>query len=252
MYNINNKIEENGKLHIPYIKLVIVLIICTVVSELLTVPFQEYESGGTLTHGLINIVLRIIVTLPVLFIFIITPLLKNRDSLWDLSNTDLLTHIYNRRYFLHVLEHEISRVSRHHRQVSIILFDIDNFKKVNDNYGHEAGDKVLKRVAKVTQERLRNYCTLARYGGEEFIIIIPEASSAETYVIADQIRELIDETKILISTDYRISVTVSLGVAEYHPDIDATIDSLISRADIALYQAKNEGKNRVRVSEIPN
>jgi len=129
------------------------------------------------------------------------------------------------------------------------LFDIDNFKNINDTYGHNSGDIYLQQICKIITSRLRKFCTFCRYGGEEFIILIPEASIIDTRVIAEQIKLLVKNSYILIQPDIRINTTVSMGIVQFDSEIDSTIDSLINRADIALYKAKSTGKDKIMEAE---
>ena len=157
-----------------------------------------------------------------------------------MAYTDPLTNIYNRLHFGHFLDAEIDRVKRYGGTFSIIFFDLDRFKEVNDEYGHLVGDEVLKRVAEIVEKANRNADIFARYGGEEFIILAPATDIAGARVHAERLRNDIEH--------YRFSeishLTCSFGVAEYKPDADDVM-SLFKRADTALYNAKKLGRNRV-------
>jgi len=243
MYNMMKSGEEtNGKFHLPHRKLIFVVVLAIILAEVLTIPLQQYLHT-VFMHALVDVLILIGITLPILYGLVLTPLVVSNNNLWELSNYDNLTKIFNRRYFLHALNHEYSRVARHGRPVSVIIFDIDNFKHINDTYGHSVGDEVLKKITKLTKNRLRGYCTLARYGGEEFVIIVPEATINEAFLVAEQIRNLVAETKVWIDPTLEVGVTISVGVAAYNQDVDATVASLINRADVALYHAKHQGKN---------
>jgi diguanylate cyclase (GGDEF)-like protein len=157
-----------------------------------------------------------------------------------MAYTDPLTNIYNRLHFGHFLDAEIDRVKRYGGTFSIIFFDLDRFKEVNDEYGHLVGDEVLKRVAEIVEKANRNADIFARYGGEEFIILAPATDIAGARAHAERLRNDIEH--------YRFSeishLTCSFGVAEYKPDADDVM-SLFKRADTALYNAKKLGRNRV-------
>ena len=154
--------------------------------------------------------------------------------------TDPLTNIYNRLHFGNFLDAEIDRVKRYGGTFSIIFFDLDRFKEVNDEYGHLVGDEVLKRVAEIVEKANRNADIFARYGGEEFIILAPATDIAGARVHAERLRNDIEHHRFSEISH----LTCSFGVAEYKPDAD-DVTSLFKRADTALYNAKKLGRNRV-------
>lgn len=157
-----------------------------------------------------------------------------------MAYTDPLTNIYNRLHFGHFLDAEIDRVKRYGGTFSIIFFDLDRFKEVNDEYGHLVGDEVLKRVAGIVEKANRNADIFARYGGEEFIILAPATDIAGARVHAERLRNDIEHHRFSEISH----LTCSFGVAEYKPDAD-DVTSLFKRADTALYNAKKLGRNRV-------
>jgi len=159
-----------------------------------------------------------------------------------LSVTDGLTGLYNRRYFYKYLDLEISRAKRYGSSFSLMLFDIDNFKRLNDTYGHQAGDKVLQKLARIFRSVSRETDIVVRYGGEEFVIILPNTSEEEAIALANRILESVQETQIKINATERVSITVSGGVASF-PRNASTAKSLLSAADSAMYAAKTAGKN---------
>ena len=165
------------------------------------------------------------------------------EEIYRLTTVDGLTQIYNKRYFLETLEREISRAQRYHRDLSLIMFDIDHFKKVNDTYGHLAGDSVLKQLASVLKSRIRREDIMARYGGEEFAVILPEIGSVNAVTFAEKVRKLVEKTPFKFE-DRQIPVTVSIGVAAVGPGIQTPLE-FIKIADDKLYQAKVDGRNRV-------
>jgi diguanylate cyclase (GGDEF)-like protein len=138
---------------------------------------------------------------------------------------------------------------RKERALSIILLDIDHFKKVNDHFGHKAGDHVLQQVAKVLREDLRNYDRVGRWGGEEFILILPETQLDDAIVVAERIRVKIAGMKISLETGETLSVRISLGVACTSSHTSSLL-KLIDAADQAMYQAKQMGRNRVCIFEV--
>lgn len=164
----------------------------------------------------------------------------------QLAITDPVTGLYNHRYFQERLDYEIERAIRYARYLSLVMIDIDDFKKYNDSYGHQAGDGVLKMVAREIKRAVRNTDIVARYGGEEFVVILLEADSASAMVVAEKIRKRIESCIFPIS-DKRSGgkITVSLGVSTF-PDDAKTKRDLIEFADMAMYAGKQEGGNRSR------
>lgn len=166
------------------------------------------------------------------------------EEIYRLTTVDGLTQIYNKRYFMEVLEREISRSHRYARELSLIMFDIDHFKKINDTYGHLAGDYVLKHLAAAIRTRIRREDIMARYGGEEFAIILPEIDLQHSFQLAEKIRILVERTAFEFERAI-IPVTISLGLATSNNDIHSP-DDLIRLADEKLYEAKQSGRNCVR------
>jgi diguanylate cyclase (GGDEF)-like protein len=161
--------------------------------------------------------------------------------------TDELTGLYNRRAFADVGEKEVGRARRYRRPLSLILFDIDHFKNVNDTYGHPVGDHVLRLLTKLVTRTTRSTDHVCRYGGEEFIVLMPEAGHDEGLAMADRLRLEISRMTIVAAGTGEIALTVSCGVAELRPDDPGEdLDGLIARADRAMYQAKAAGRNTVR------
>jgi len=158
-----------------------------------------------------------------------------------MAETDPLTNIYNRRKFSRLLDQEIQRVKRYDRSLSIALLDIDHFKRVNDTYGHDTGDYVLRRITELIKENIRITDILARYGGEEFVIIIPETDVKGASRQIDRMRKAIEKN----SFSGVGNLTISAGITHYMRG--DSCKSMITRADKALYLAKEEGRNRVRV-----
>jgi diguanylate cyclase (GGDEF)-like protein len=154
------------------------------------------------------------------------------------ATTDMLTGIYNRLRFNEFLDRQISEVQRYPHPLALIMFDIDYFKKINDTYGHHAGDQVLRELAKVISAKIRETDVFARWGGEEFMILSPYADGEHAARLAEKLRGAV-ETHAFV----KAKVTCSFGVTEF--DARDTSESLVARVDAALYQAKAEGRNRV-------
>ncbi|MEO6444870.1 MAG: sensor domain-containing diguanylate cyclase, partial [Gemmatimonadaceae bacterium] len=163
-----------------------------------------------------------------------------------LAHTDPLTAVLNRRALSERLSAELERVKRYESTVSLLLIDIDHFKRVNDNYGHLVGDDVLMDVGALLQRAVRTVDVVARYGGEEFVIVLPETGEVGATVFAERVRELIEEHEFSHAGGRTLRLTASVGVATYtSPDLE-TVEDLLARADQGLYRAKAEGRNRVR------
>ena len=166
----------------------------------------------------------------------------------ELSVTDELTHVYNRRHFQTMLQMEQKRAKRFNRNMSLLMVDVDRFKKYNDSHGHLEGDRVLEEIAKILSENVREVDTVARYGGEEFSIILTHTSSEEAAQVGEKLRRLVEEHPFKYEKNTRHGqVTISVGVANF-PDDAETMEELINNADMALYQAKGAGRNRVVLS----
>lgn len=159
--------------------------------------------------------------------------------------SDGLTGLFNHAYLLQALRREAQRSRRHGTPVSLLLFDLDDFKRLNDTRGHPEGDRVLVRTAALVRETLREMDLAARYGGEEFAVILPDTSRTGAYVVADRIRRLIEER--FKRGRKTLKVTISGGVATL-PDDAASAEELIERADQGLYRSKADGKNRITLA----
>lgn len=168
------------------------------------------------------------------------------QKLEESSNRDGLTSVFNRRYVDMRLHDEIQRIERYHVEpFSVLLFDLDHFKKINDTYGHLAGDEVLREVARRTQAVLREPDVFGRYGGEEFILILPQTDAEGARAAAERIRFEIAADSVT-SGDDKITVTASIGVSEFVPGV-TTAEAVVAQADTALYASKHAGRNRVTV-----
>jgi diguanylate cyclase (GGDEF)-like protein len=164
------------------------------------------------------------------------------ETIYKMTIMDGLTGIHNKRYFVEQLDRELSRAARHGRPLTLVIADIDHFKNVNDEFGHLAGDQVLKEVAQLAKGRLRPDDVIARYGGEELAIILPETDLAGGVLIADELRRMV-ATQTFTFEDEDIDVTISCGVAELEPEWRSY--DFVRAADERLYEAKRAGRNRV-------
>ncbi len=172
------------------------------------------------------------------------------EEIKRLSITDPLTGCYNRGYLMKHLSKEVKRAVRYSHPLSIAMTDIDHFKNVNDTYGHQAGDIVLKRFVELIRSSIRDGIDwVARYGGEEFVIVIPETGLEDAKKVIERLRKRIEATEIDIGNDKKIKITASFGVVCFDPRIKkemVDIDSIIKEADKLLYEAKNKGRNMVK------
>jgi diguanylate cyclase (GGDEF)-like protein len=166
-----------------------------------------------------------------------------------MARTDTLTRINNRRNLFELAEHEFEVAKRYQQPLSIIMFDLDHFKNINDTYGHSVGDKMLERVAQVTHAQLRDVDIIGRYGGEEFVIVLPVTNAQKAFLLAQRILESV--SAIRVHTDHgTAAVTLSIGIAEtIHAPQDESVESVIRRADEAMYAAKQAGRNRAVIFE---
>jgi diguanylate cyclase (GGDEF)-like protein len=161
----------------------------------------------------------------------------------NLASRDGLTGLMNRRYFNAIIDSEFDGIASHRfKKLSLVMCDIDDFKKLNDTFGHQAGDEVLRRVAKVMKSKCRATDIIARYGGEEFVFVFPGAGIEEISGLVEEIRQSVERETFNFKKQMR-SVTISMGLAQYFRGMKK--EELIEKADQALYRAKKEGKNRV-------
>jgi len=168
--------------------------------------------------------------------------------LFELTTTDMMTKLKLKHYFLNNLQDRIRSHNSERETMSLLMLDIDHFKRVNDSHGHLAGDETLKGVAAIVQEAVRLVDVAARYGGEEFIVLLPGTDRAEARDVAERIRTRVAEA-VFPSGNVLVRVTVSLGVSEYDPILDSNPASFIERADHALYASKQNGRNRVSLAD---
>ena len=166
---------------------------------------------------------------------------------YQLSNIDSLSGLFNRRFTLAKLHYELKRATRNKDPLSIVLIDLDNFKKVNDDQGHLAGDNVISQTGILINESVREVDIACRYGGDEFLLVLPETDVEKAMVVVERFRKKLSSDKFLFQGS-TCAVTASIGVSQFQPGIDASPDEFIDRTDKALYQAKRTGKNLVVVA----
>ena len=163
---------------------------------------------------------------------------------------DSLTGLFNQRYLYDTLRREYNRSDRFNLKLSLIIMDIDNFKDINDTFGHQRGDEIIKEVAKLLQVMLRGYDFAVRYGGDEFIIVLSQNTVIGSHIVAERIRTLIADNPLLIELNGGRQVTASIGVSTFPDDTKEGCDALINIADQALYRAKRDGRNRVAYGRV--
>jgi diguanylate cyclase (GGDEF)-like protein len=176
--------------------------------------------------------------------------IRLREALHTQSIRDALTGLYNRRHLGEVLEREARRAVRSNQGLGVLMLDLDHFKKFNDQYGHDAGDTVLREAASFLTKSVRGEDIVCRYGGEEFVIVLPMASLKASKARAEHIRSKLRELTVLHQGQSLGVLTVSIGVAEL-PTHGISGAQLLEAADAALYRAKNDGRDRVVVAELP-
>jgi diguanylate cyclase (GGDEF)-like protein len=174
---------------------------------------------------------------------------EHQTRLEELATTDPLTGLANRKQIMTSLDLQMDGFSRHGTKFSLLMLDIDFFKKVNDTYGHQAGDSVLVELASILRTILRTLDTAGRYGGEEFVVILDTADQSQAVQSAERIRQAV-ERHVFSFHGHELRITVSIGASVIYPT-DETVDSLIARVDKALYMAKSEGRNRVCIPKPP-
>lgn len=169
---------------------------------------------------------------------------KAEQELEQLAQTDFLTNLANRRHFLILAEQELSRTLRYGGALSVLMMDIDHFKKINDTYGHKTGDVVLQRFAEVSRKSLRDIDVIGRVGGEEFAVVLPQTDGEHALEVANRLRKSVGDAEVVLDQGLPLRLTVSIGVSTLG-DANINIDTLLSQADQALYKAKKSGRNKV-------
>lgn len=174
--------------------------------------------------------------------------LRLRDNLKDLSIRDALTGLFNRRHMQETLTLELPRAARTGGPLSLVILDLDNFKKFNDTFGHDAGDMVLRALGSAITRNLRQGDVAFRYGGEEFMVVLPQTGAAQGAAVAERVRAAVEALRLDYDGRRLTGFSASLGVATF-PECGDTAETLILAADRALYVSKASGKNRVTMAE---
>ncbi|MBI1175163.1 MAG: diguanylate cyclase [Sideroxydans sp.] len=216
---------------------------------------HEEQKHFVFTHRLINGEFRMVNvyaspidvsgrTLLFSIVMDITESKKMERELQIRANTDPLTGLANRRHFMELAEQELARAVRYGSPLSLLLLDVDYFKKINDTYGHRAGDVALQNLADYCRKTLREVDVTGRFGGEEFAIILPQTDSIQALEVGERLRQVVADMRVYLERSEQLQLTVSIGIASLQPSI-ASIDELLHQADQALYAAKHAGRNNV-------
>lgn len=175
----------------------------------------------------------------------------NNSCLFEMTTTDMMTKLKMKHYFMTVLAERMERASELDTPLSVVMMDVDRFKRFNDTYGHTAGDVALKGVAGTILSHIRDDDVAARFGGEEFVVLLWNTDAREAVGVAERIRVAVEGLQLECSAASCLGVTISCGVAPYLPGHDRSAESLVDRADRAMYRSKQAGRNRVSIVEGP-
>ncbi len=206
--------------------------------------FVEISSQKNLKASVFNhyiVVMLTVFSVASIIFFSISKLKNEQKLLEELSKRDYLTKLFTRREGMERLDYSVEYAKRKERELSLIMLDLDDFKKVNDNYGHICGDKVLKMVADIIKSKIRHTDIAMRWGGEEFLIVLPETSASLAYLIAERIRVGVEAARMECAGK-ELSITITCGVSSY--DFNNSINDNVNEADKAMYLGKKRGKNR--------
>jgi len=251
---------HTGGVHSPLLNLYLLVIIASALTlgklttllefALITCVYlyMGYPLYAGETFSLTSFTQLMVMFAPFLLVGYLTTMLAadvqyGRKLLEIISETDHLTGVKNRRSLTIALEHELKRSARFGRPFAVMLVDADNLKEINDLYGHDAGDRLLKNLTRIIGETSRDSDVLARTGGDEFIVLLPETDARSAGVIAERIRKAVENFSFDVKGN-RITSTVSIGIAGYPDDADS-IESLLNKADSAMYSSKKLGRNKV-------
>jgi diguanylate cyclase (GGDEF)-like protein len=219
----------------------IVIFACTIIAAIMTAFF---EPGADTDAGTwVNIWILIVAECGIAFMTWRVTSVEN--ALYQLSTTDPLTGAYNRRHFMVLMDRERKISERYGTGLSLLLLDIDHFKKINDTYGHPTGDEAIKAIAETCHRQVRSTDTFCRYGGEEFVVALPNTDEAGAAIAAEYLRKAVSKIELIADGNRTVQFTVSIGVASFVRK--STVEQLIECADQALYAAKLGGRNQVQI-----
>ena len=220
-----------------------VVFVATITAAILTAFFEPGADTDLGTWA--NIWILVIVESGVAFMT--WRVMGIENALYQLSNTDPLTGAFNRRHFMTLMDRERKIAERYETPLSLLLLDIDHFKKINDTYGHPTGDEAIKAIAETCRRQVRSTDTFCRYGGEEFIVALPQTDEAGATIAAEHLRKGVSKIELMADDGRPVRFTVSIGVATFVRK--STVEQLIECADQALYAAKLGGRNQVQVGK---
>lgn len=207
-------------------------------------PLQPIASNALLGVHIFNLTV-VFLMFSYLALFYVTTVTRAHKSLARMATTDSLTGLFNRRNIIALTEQELERHERRPRNLTLMLMDIDHFKQINDQHGHDAGDRVLDAVSRQLGNSMREHDFIGRWGGEEFLAVLPQTDLDQATAIAERIRTTVQALAIE-SEGHRLGVTLSIGITQYRAE--EPLSQAIARADRALYQGKSAGRNRVEVA----
>ncbi len=227
------------------------IVTAAVIASYMAMAYYTSKEGiGSLSYW--GVILALIA--PVVLVAYITTMLSAdiRFALAKIkrvAETDELTGIYNVRAFTAILRRTIQQSIRHSHPLSIIMVDADNLKSINDAFGHDAGDKLLKHLIEKFADELRLSDVLARYGGDEFTVLLPETDLSGAIDVAERMRSSFEESRFRVRGGMELTTSISLGIASF-PEHGSNADVIVEKADKALYRAKREGRNRIAIYEL--
>jgi diguanylate cyclase (GGDEF)-like protein len=207
------------------------------------------KSGGVLGvgRGALAVMIWFLVAAAILAWGLARTLTRRHERIAQEALTDPLTGLWNRRHMAETLDREVSRSLRFGHEISLIILDVDDFKRINDRLGHLQGDIVLQRVADLVKDATRDIDVAARYGGDELALILVETGTEGSTILAERLRERVRDTEVPLRDGGTMAVTISVGVATV-PDSAEDLESLVDSADRALLRAKRSGKNQIRTA----
>ena len=207
-------------------------------------PLQPISSGALLGVHVFNLTI-VFCMFSYLALFYVVTVTRAHRRLARMATTDPLTGLFNRRHIIELTEKELARHNRHPSNLTFMLMDLDHFKQINDQFGHDMGDRALSAVSQVLQDALRENDFIGRWGGEEFLVVLPDTGIEEAKASAERLRTAI-EALTLKHGEECVNLTLSIGITQYRPD--ELLSNVVARADNALYAGKSGGRNRVEIA----
>lgn len=209
-------------------------------------PLQPISSNALLGVHVFNLT-TVFCMFSYLSLFYVVTVTRAHKNLARMATTDSLTGLFNRRHMIALMDTELSKYQRRSSHLTLMLMDLDHFKQINDQYGHDIGDQVLVTVSDLLKSSMREQDYIGRWGGEEFLAVLPETDLDQATASAERIRQAI-QTLVIDSDDKNVSVTISIGITQHRAE--ELLSNAIARADHALYASKSDGRNRVEVARV--